>query len=338
MKNIKFLFLSIGFGISLLNINTVYADNNIIIVEPINIDNDEFLGSQNYEVVPGSDSIKVIGTIPAETDKQIIDKAVENIENLQENTGPDNKQKNDIPTDKIGPGFSLNKNNFTTQELKVKNPLDSKLPGTVFLRKNAVKNRRNILLVLDPGHGPSVKSSYGDWTTADYYGVRGMRFGGQTEEEFTFKVAKYMEAKLLDAGFDIINTRKDIYAVVPNKLRGLLATETKADHTIYIHWNAGGGRGPLRYLPKDFDLKPWKNQANGMWSKISNRLKTYFGVDKTVDIKGELSVFLTNNTPQTYIEVGFADNEKDLAKMAGDINNKNVADVIVEGILDYYGR
>lgn len=221
---------------------------------------------------------------------------------------------------------------------KLNDPKDAKMPDTEFLRFNATKNKRDILIVVDPGHGPSViPPEIDDWSTGEYYSKRGTPYGGQTEEDFTFHVGEYLKDMLIDAGFDVITTRKDLNAIVPNKLRAYMADEVQADLVVCIHWNGGGSRGPVRCIPTTNPAKNTSPAADGIYAIFDQKQNARLGTNKFNSMYAtQLAIFSACSRPILYLETGFADNAQDIALLAGDENNKATAQVIADSIIEWY--
>lgn len=227
-------------------------------------------------------------------------------------------------------------NNISDTSFTVKDPKDAKLPDTEFLRFSAKNNRRDILIIVDPGHGPANTPNINDWSTGEYYSKRGTPYGGQTEEDFSFHTGEYLKDMLVDAGFDVITTRKDINAIVPNKLRAYMAEEVKADLVVCIHWNGGGSRGPVRVVPKD-RVSNTSPAADGIYEIYSKKQNERLGTNSFNNIYAtQLAVFSACTRPFLYLETGFADNAQDIALLAGDENNKATAKVIADSIIEWY--
>lgn len=221
-------------------------------------------------------------------------------------------------------------------EFKVKDAKGCKMPDTIFKRVNATTNRKNKLIVIDPGHGPAdVASRVPDFSVGAYYSPRGGLYGGETEEQFTLWTALSLQDKLVAQGFDVIVTRQTEADIVPNKLRGVMANEVNADHMICIHWNGGGSHGPLIVVPSDYNSRSWKSETEGMWAAIAPKLAGHIGYPARSPYVSNLALFGVVQVPVTYIEVGFADSS-DINKLAGDANRNAIAQAICDGVVEYY--
>lgn len=221
-------------------------------------------------------------------------------------------------------------------EFTLKDPKGCKMPDTVFRRVNATSNRKEKLIVLDPGHGPAdVKTRVPDFSVGAYYSVRGTPYGGETEEQFTLRTALTLQDKLVAQGFDVIVTRQTEDDIVPNKLRGVMANEVNADHMICIHWNGGGGHGPCIVIPSDYNSRSWHTQTESMWAAIGPKLASHIGDSVRSPYVNDVALFGVVSVPVTYIEVGFADSS-DINKLAGDANREAIAQAICDGVVEYY--
>lgn len=225
----------------------------------------------------------------------------------------------------------------SVEKVKAQNAAGIKLPDTEFTLYTAKDNRKDKIIMLDPGHGdPNIKSKVSDFSVGEYFSPRGGLYNGETEENFAQAVADITRDKLLAAGFDVLMSRDDSTALTPNKLRSRVASE-RASLQVCIHWNGGGANGPVLVVPRDYAARPWKDEVNGLWALCGPKLAQHLGSSVRGNYEFGASVFgMDFNLPILYIETGFADGAVDGPNLVGDANHEKIADAIASSIIEYY--
>lgn len=226
---------------------------------------------------------------------------------------------------------------------KVADAKGCKVADYEFHRFNASSNRKNKLIVLDPGHGPAnIRSIVTDFSEGEYYSIRGGNYGGEIEEEFALDIALRAKDLLVAQGFDVILTRYTKNDIVPNKLRAVMANEVNADLAVNIHWNGadGSARGACMVLPSDYASRPWYNTAKSIWDIMNPKFAEHLGASMRSDYVSQtkLAFFNVIQVPTVYIETGFADNAEDIKKLVGEENHQAIAQIICDGITQYYSN
>lgn len=252
------------------------------------------------------------------------------------------------PSYESGPGVGPGSQSWLNQpgavlKLKVKEPGDLMLPETEFTRYNASENRKNKIIMIDPGHGnPSVASLVPDFNAGSYFGGRSDRLHGETEEVFALAVGEKIRDKLLTAGYDVIMSRDTNDALTPNKLRAKMASEAGCILQVCLHWNASARsniNGTLKVIPPDYNSRSWLWEIEQLWAICGPRLGAHLGSGVQSDYIFPGAVFSVDaDLPVLYIETGFMTGSVDSSRLTGDANHEAIAEAIASGIIDYYNQ
>lgn len=243
----------------------------------------------------------------------------------------------------VGPGGSTYNQPGAVYKLKVQDPGELKLPDTEFTRYNASENRKNKVIMIDPGHGnPYVSSLVPDFTVGDYFSGRGDVLYGETEEAFALAVGEKMRDKLLAAGYDVIMSRDTNDSLAPNKLRAKMASEAGCILHVCIHWNAAGrsgANGTLKTIPPDYNSRKWVWEIEQLWSLCGPRLGAHLGSGVQGDYIFPGAVFdIDKDLPVLYVETGFMTGDTDKNRLTGEENHEAIAEALASGIIDYYSQ
>ena len=252
------------------------------------------------------------------------------------------------PSSESGPGVGAGSQSWLTQpgavlKLKVEDPGELMLPDTEFTRYNASENRKNEVIMIDPGHGnPSVASLVPNFTDGAYFGGRSDQLHGETEEVFALAVGEKIRDKLLAAGYDVIMSRDTNDALTPNKLRAKMASEAGCILQVCIHWNASGRsdmNGTLKVVPPDYNSRSWLWEIEQLWSICGPRLGAHLGSRVQSDYIFPGAVFGVDvDLPILYIETGFMTGSVDRNRLTGEENHEAIAEAIASGIIEYYDQ
>lgn len=228
------------------------------------------------------------------------------------------------------------------EKIRVQDPTGCMLPETEFTKYTTSASRKNITVMVDPGHvDPNIRSKVPNFSEGNYFSPRGGLYNGETEEDFAQAVGDKVRDKLLAKGFDVIMSRDDSTALTPNKLRAKMASE-QADLHVCIHWNGSESHtadGTVLMVPRDYDSRPWKAQIEEIWATCAQGLSQHLGSRIRSNCAAGLAVFgVDRDTPVLYIETGFADGPNDGPKLVGESNHEAIAEAIANGIIAYYEK
>lgn len=158
-------------------------------------------------------------------------------------------------------------------------------------------------------------------------------YGNYGSEKFRMQqLADMVEEKLMDLGkFEVLRSTEDM------SLGQAIADSNKnnVDLHVAIHSNADGGtaQGPSVYA-----FRPGGKADKASQAIYDRLLDIYYdrSKGKGVNYNENLKELKLTRSPAALIEVAFHDNPKDAEWI---INNMNeIADQIVKGIVDYFGR
>lgn len=209
-------------------------------------------------------------------------------------------------------------------------------------------------------------STWGEWRHYDASGAAGTscnncgKDGSNTcwypyanglrdkEPELTYGIATKLKKKLEDAGYEVMMSRDTASHPAITK-RAKMAADWGADIQICIHTNAGGGSGVAYCSPEGGDKGPnkykggdWKQKSLDLNKKIcdgilaKSSLKSYnSGI---IPNYGYLILYEKASCPTAYLEIGFHDNSSDYAILKSDKGQEDIAEGILQGVNQYYGK
>ncbi len=189
------------------------------------------------------------------------------------------------------------------------------------------KNKyRNILVVLDPGHGGSDPGAIST--------IRKMK-----EADIVLDVAKQVNQMLSDAGFRTYMTRStDVLISLQD--RAATANEMNADLFVSIHANATTSSSihgiENLYYPSELD--PNDNRDNKKLAQIFQAEMTSFlgAHSRGIVARDKLYVIRETKMPAVLVEMGFLTNKEEEDKLATAEYRTKVAQSIYQSILKYY--
>ncbi len=189
------------------------------------------------------------------------------------------------------------------------------------------KNKyRDILVVLDPGHGGSDPGAIST--------IRKMR-----EADIVLDVAKQVNQMLADAGFRTYMTRStDVLISLQD--RAATANEMNADLYVSIHANATTSSSihgiENLYYPSEMD--PDDNRDNKRLAQIFQaEMVSFLGAySRGIVARDKLYVIRETNMPAVLVEMGFLTNKEEEDKLATAEYRTKVAQSIYQSILKYY--
>lgn len=185
-----------------------------------------------------------------------------------------------------------------------------------------VKERPDILVALDPGHGGADE---------------GCSRQEILEKDVNLQIAKAVESRLLAMGYQVMFTRDDDTSLTLDQ-RVELANAAGADAYISIHQNA------CEEQSSDISgIETWYNEEKG--EQGSKRLAQLIhndvilcteARDRQVIADDTLRVIRETNMPACLVETGFLSNGKEREKLCSEEYQERIAEGIVSGIDLYF--
>jgi len=207
-------------------------------------------------------------------------------------------------------------------------------------------NNRKITVYLDPGHGGTDTGAY---------------YGGVAEREINLEVSKKVSNQLTDLGYEVIMSRNsqsnsyhsdsndDIYAR-PEK-----ANELDADIYVSVHHNAMPGNSSVSgietyYYGPSSNYPPLPentgshtdperlNKSLELATLIQDELIEASGANDRGVKRGAFVVVRETKMPAVLLELGYMSNPAELNRVTSDSYQNILADAVVRGINQYFGR
>lgn len=176
-------------------------------------------------------------------------------------------------------------------------------------------------IVIDAGHGGNDPGAI-------------IKSAGVNEKTLNLQVASILKDKLTMAGYEVIMNRDSDY-FVPLKDRYVNANEADADLFVSIHHNsttntATSGIETLHNNSND-------NKEIAVY--IQNQIISSTGaVNRGTKVRTDLAVLNGTKMPAVLIELGFMTNSGELSKLTDSSYQNTMADAILSGINQYFGR
>lgn len=185
-----------------------------------------------------------------------------------------------------------------------------------------VKERPDILVALDPGHGGEDE---------------GCSRQEILEKDVNLQIAKAVESRLLAMGYQVMFTRDDDTSLTLDQ-RVELANAAGADAYISIHQNA------CEEQSSDISgIETWYNEDKGeqgskrLAQLVHNDVILYTEArDRQVIADETLRVIRETNMPACLVETGFLSNRKEREKLCSEEYQERIAEGIVSGIDLYF--
>lgn len=183
------------------------------------------------------------------------------------------------------------------------------------------------IVVIDAGHGGDDPGKIG--------------INDALEKEINLKIAKEIKKNLEDAGITVVMTRENDDSLSNSKTEDLqervkIIDGSKAEIAVSIHQNSFSsetekGAQVFYYSESEEGIK--------LAQTLQNHLKLMDSENRR-EIKENDTYFLLKRTktPTVIVECGFLSNWEEAEKLAGDEYQKEIAQVISEGILTYMNQ
>ena len=208
------------------------------------------------------------------------------------------------------------------------------------------QTNRKPIIYLDPGHGSSDTGAY-------YYGV--------AEREINLQVSNKIASQLRNLGYEVVmsrttrnnnyktNSTQDLFA------RAAKANEIGADILVSVHHNAMPNSSAVTgietfYYGSNSKYPPLKdnryshndpkrlNDSLNVATKIHDELIKATGVNNRGIKRGAFIVLREAKMPAVLLELGFMSNRNELGKLTTNSYQNILADSVVRGINQYFGR
>ncbi|WP_198507864.1 N-acetylmuramoyl-L-alanine amidase [Bacillus sp. FJAT-45037] len=174
-------------------------------------------------------------------------------------------------------------------------------------------------IAVDPGHG-------GKDPGAVAFGVR--------EKDVVLSVGLLLEQRLKTAGANVVMTRNnDTFIELPDRSR--IANDAGAEIFVSIHANAAGAssaHGTETYWNANHSSAESKELAE----KIQKRLIAALNTRDRGAKEGNFSVIRHTRMPSVLVELGFVTNQNEAQRLTQASFQRDAAEAIYLGILDYY--
>ncbi|WP_227937216.1 N-acetylmuramoyl-L-alanine amidase [Alkalihalobacillus deserti] len=174
-------------------------------------------------------------------------------------------------------------------------------------------------IALDAGHG-------GQDPGAVAFGVQ--------EKDVVLSVGLLLEERLLAAGANVIMTRKnDTFIDLAD--RSKIANDAKSNIFLSLHANAAGvesAHGTETYWNANHSSAESKELAEKIQKRLIQALDTRDRGAK----EGNFSVIRNSTMPSVLVELGFVTNENEAKRLAQQSFQRDAAEAIYLGILDFY--
>lgn len=185
--------------------------------------------------------------------------------------------------------------------------------------------KQETIIVLDPGHG------------GDDYGTNSHGTPKFYEKYLNLATAVQVKKFLEERGYRVEMTRTDD-TFIPLEDRALFANKLGATLFVSIHYNAGSSKdaeGLEVFFYKD-GSNAWRlNQSKNLAQSVVDHILKHTG-SKSRGVKpGNYAVIRQTDMPAILIEGGFLTNDAEMAKIKTSAYQKQMAQGITRGIVDY---
>lgn len=228
-------------------------------------------------------------------------------------TTPDNENSYNVPK------------NPETDKVDEKDAFDSVKKEDVPERKPRIKpnSKSDVKIVIDAGHGGRDPGAVSN---------------GVQEKKLNIDVAKRTERLLKQAGYSVIMTRDDDYALnIYNRPK--LANEENAHVFLSIHFNSSPNSGAngieTLYAPRDLTSVKYDAQYP-LTEKIHKELIKETGMfNRGIKQRADLIVLKHTEMPAVLVELGFLSNSDDLKIVQTDAYKEACAKAMTNGIIKH---
>ena len=175
----------------------------------------------------------------------------------------------------------------------------------------------NADIVLDAGHGGKDP---------------GANIDDAIEKDITLEIALMTQEILENAGYKVAMTRTDDTFVELTE-RPVFANKKKAQVFVSIHCNSsedGSGKGIETYYTEQKGIS-----SENLAKEIQNAVIEHTNADNREIKTANYTVLVRSNMPTALVEVGFLTNSSERELLQTEEYQKNLAEGIAEGILNY---
>lgn len=307
---------------------------------------------KNYEEIEKID-VAVSDYVEGETDKpseeETEKKVNEEATQKEEQTGAAEEKKEDPvkqeqPKEEKQPqanAIPKQEEEGTTQiEEKTQNVVQNSTPADYSSASLSGK-----VICVDAAHGAFVNNvkeniapGVNVWKDGFKEGTRGSML---TEDEITLGVAQLLKEKLEARGATVLMTRTDATTDLSNATRAEFANNNGADICIKLHADSTqeGGSGMTALVPgsKYINNKTMLSQSKLLGKAVLNGATAKTGaVRRGIYTTSEMAGFNWSKIPVMILELGYMTNVQDEMKLSDYSYRSQLADGIVEGIIEYY--
>lgn len=190
------------------------------------------------------------------------------------------------------------------------------------ISENALEDK---LIVVDAGHGGFDPGTIG--------------VTGSEEDGINLEVAGYLKEKLESFGAKVIMTRSDEKAIADTKdadmaKRRQIITDSGSDIVVSIHMNSfsdSSVSGPLVIFMEG--SSKGEQLAKSIQQSLLEMLKP---VQENNARSGDLYILRSGQQPCVIVECGYLSNEKEEQLLMQDDYQKEIADAICSGVIQYF--
>ena len=175
----------------------------------------------------------------------------------------------------------------------------------------------NADIVLDAGHGGKDP---------------GANIDDAIEKDITLEIALMTQEILEDAGYKVAMTRTDDIFVELTE-RPVFANKRNSKVFVSIHCNSsedGSGKGIETYYTEQKDAS-----SESLAKEIQNAVIKHTNAENREVKTANYTVLVRSNMPTALVEVGFLTNSSERELLQTDDYQKNLAEGIAEGIINY---
>ncbi len=197
----------------------------------------------------------------------------------------------------------------------------------VNISKNGVIEKKDRLIVVDPGHGGN------DPGTSSKSGIK--------EKDIALKISLKLRDKLERAGYGKVLMTRDTDKTLVLKDRPKFANDNYADLFVSIHGNSVSGNSSVKgievlYTPKADNYMKGDQQTHLARLVQDELIKATGTSNRGIKKRPNLVVIRDTKMPSILVETGFLSNPTEASKLNSDSYQDLVAEAIFKGIEKYF--